>query len=80
MVKQTCTLTLRDGRTVTAVVEAASPEGDYPIHYSGAVEALPRRHETGTPADLELFFRNLARELGGSLRNETEGTYDRWAE
>ena len=76
----TCILSFSDGQSATARIETASPEAESPISYSGAVERLSRRFETGDPADLQALFRNLARECGAELSVTTAGEYDRWAE
>ncbi|HXG47086.1 MAG TPA: hypothetical protein VNO52_05640 [Methylomirabilota bacterium] len=80
MLTQICTLKFRDGQMVHGLIEAESANGEYPIHYAGAVDRLPRRFETGDPADLRGLFRNLARELDAEFSEQTTGEYDRWAE
>ena len=74
-----CTLTLSDQQQIIGKITAESPQGENPITYIGAVDRLPRRHLTGAPADMKLFFQNLARELNARLEVKQEGKYDKWA-
>lgn len=76
----TCTLKFRDGAAVTGTVTAAAPESENPITYTGAVDRLPHRYETGGPTDLEFLFRKFADELNAEVQVDESGEYERWAE
>jgi hypothetical protein len=80
MLKATFQLKLRDGRSVTAEVETESPDIETAVHYSGAVDALPRRFDMADVPTLRLLFVNRARELGGEREEKIDGEYERWAE
>ena len=80
MLRLTCILTFPDRETVTGETRAESPQGENRIIYTGAIERLPRVYERGSPADLKLYFENLATELQGTVRFMEAGSYDRWAE
>ena len=80
MLKLTCKLQFPDGTTVTARLEAASPEGEYPVSYEGALDRLPKSPKESDAAYLEFLFQSLAKQLSAELQIEKHGQYDRWAE
>jgi len=76
MLKLTCHLNHKDGRSVAAEIEARWPGVEYFISYSGAVELLPSHLVRGTPADLELAFRMASYRTGASLQVDRLGEYE----
>ena len=83
MLTQICTLTSPDGKTLTATVQAAAPEQDPQITYTGHPELLatlvPGMFQTASPAFLETYFRVLAQENGFRFTSSFTGEYDHFA-
>ncbi len=73
-------LKFKDGRSVSATLSARSPQGDYPVEYSGDVSRLLRKFEKSDPFVLEALFKNLARELNAELISTQNGEFDIFAE
>ena len=73
-------LKFKDGQTVSASLSARSPQGDYPVNYTGEIGRLPRTFENCDPFTLEALFQNLARELDAELVSTSSGRFDIWAE
>lgn len=80
MRKIICELKLKDGSEIKLSLEAESAQGEYPVNYSGVVEKLSRKIETGDVDDVKAFSKNMAQELNAELSVQEEGDYDRWAE
>lgn len=80
MLNLTCKLQFPDGASVTARLQAASPEGENPVTYHGALERLPEQPKESDTAYLEFLFKSFAKQFGARLQIEKQGQYDRWAE
>ena len=80
MLALTCKLQFPDGATITARLEAASPEGEYRVAYEGAVDRLPKHLDQSDVGFMEFTFKAWASQLGAELQIERQGQYDRWAE
>ncbi|HWD19101.1 MAG TPA: hypothetical protein VHB20_07465 [Verrucomicrobiae bacterium] len=80
MITVICILTLPDGATVTGTLRAESAQGSYPIQYTGAVERLTDRCQTGDATDLKALFTLQALASHGSLSVSETGLYERWAD
>jgi len=80
MLTLTCTLRFPDGVSVTARLNAASPEAEYPVTYEGALDRLPKQFKESDAEFPEFMFKTLGKRLGAELEIEKHGQYDRWAE
>ena len=79
MIVATYTLTFPDGDTITAEIRAETPDREYPVCYSGAVERLPRKYATGDTRVLRVWADSIAKENGAAASEKIGGMYDRWA-
>lgn len=80
MYTATHTLSLPDGRSVSASITVESPESETLPTYQGEVGLIdwdPTR--LFDDAFLNFKMKKLATQLGGTLETMEEGTYDRWA-
>jgi len=69
-------MTLGDGAEVSGRVDARCPGLPYRISYTGALERMDLRPETGTPSDLELIFRLTAQRMVATLEVQKTGDYE----
>jgi hypothetical protein len=78
---QTHKLTLSDGKIITAKISAESPLGNYPVEWSGPVEALPsprlNLNDKMSDSTLRLIFKSWARATGAKIETNSSGRYDR---
>jgi len=75
VVIQICTLRFKDGRTVTARIEAGSRHDECDVLYAGAVDRLPILFQRADSVLLRALFQSFARELRTTFREEFIGTW-----
>ncbi len=79
MAIQTCTLSFRDGKTVSARIKARYADEDTPVKYSGETGRLPFKYKRADAMVLRAIFRSFARELGAQFVEELLGEWDQRA-
>jgi hypothetical protein len=79
MLNAKMTLTWPNGETVTATLQAASAEANYPVQYTGNTAALQDLPAEADVAFLAFILRSNAARIRIAYAEEFTGRYDRQA-
>ncbi len=74
-VTQICRLRFRDGKVVTAQLEAGSLRDDAIVSYSGPCHRLPFQYPTADMIVLRALFQSFARELKAEFEEDVIGDW-----
>ena len=71
-----CTITFKDGGSVTAKASSRVAGSEVSVQYSGEVSRLGTLIETASLGFLEWYLRARAQNMGANFESQNEGQYD----